>query len=623
MALADSRNPGRMSILAGSRSGPLWLRKYPPLLALVTSLLIAVLILPSALNLPQANPTQVQEFAPVPPDIDQPPSSEGSISQLGLGFSNSLTTGAPSSPPPRGGEGEQPVSKSCLGQPPRQTEDPNSPPCVPFFDGDNGGETWQGVNADEITVLIYHTSFISDQNETEGGDTSAGEQTRTGQYCDLARPSTEQPGCRDANTENELSVVAAARALSSYFNDRFQTYKRYLHFYIYWSGAGSPSGRRSDAQALWERLKPFAVLDRATFGGYNEVFAESMAKRRTMVFGSFGYLESSFFRRLAPQVWTFWPDIEHWADLYVTYVCSKVAPFPVSHAGGPDKDGTPMNDQERRFGLMSTSDPFFPGLHRFAELVETGLRQQCDANIVEHVKFPYAGANVDLRCETDCGYGITNVAKLRDAKVTTVLWLGGMEAKTTPAADQAGYYPEWVVAGDRVIDDLLNGRAQNQNVWKHAWVVSNQLKEGRFEESPARMAYRAVEPTGRQIVEYWATTLYRDMFTLAKAVQVAGPYISPETVDQGNHTIPRQSSTSPHIAACFYDPGDFSCVKDAHEAWWDPFAEDPNGETARGCWRMIKGGQRFLAGTWSNVDEVFSRPEDPCNGIKGASYNYL
>ncbi|HVE75395.1 MAG TPA: hypothetical protein VND22_01365 [Actinomycetota bacterium] len=607
------------------KEGPLWLRRYPPLLILVLSILIAALVLPSALNLPQANPSTVLEYAPVPPDDESITSNEGSISELGLGSSTGLSTGAPAPQSgPVAGKGTKPISKRCVGKPLRQTEDPNSPPCVPFFDGDNGGKTWQGVTAEEITVILYHDGFISDQNETEGGDTSAGEYSpAAGNVCDLAKPSAGQTGCNDSNNGREMSVVAAARALYRYFNERFQTYGRSVHIYLYWGGARTAATRRAEAAAIWERFKPFAVIDRGVFSGFNDAFAEASAKRRVMIFGSFGFLANDFFRKNAPHAWSFWPDIERWADNYVSYVCNKVVPFNTTYAGD-DKQSEDMNGKPRRLALMYTTDPGFPGIRLFKELVEDGVKA-CGGNIVEHVEFPYAGANIDNRCaeHADCQYGIENVAKLQAADVTTVLWLGGMESKTTPAADQARWYPEWVVAGDRLIDDLLNGRAQNPNVWAHAWVHSQQLREIRFEESPARQAFREAAPNARPVQEYWATTIYREFFSLFKAIQVAGPFLQPETVDQGQHAIPRTSSTDPRTAACFYDPGDYTCVKDAQEAWWDSDAPDPNNEPGvLGCWRMVHEGKRYLAGDWEKKQEVFLNPNDVCNGIKGNSHNY-
>ena len=77
-------------------SSPDWARKYPPLLALAVALLIAIAVLPSSLNLPQTNPTQTLEYAPVPPDDSNTAPPQGNLSALGLGSSSGLnTTGAP------------------------------------------------------------------------------------------------------------------------------------------------------------------------------------------------------------------------------------------------------------------------------------------------------------------------------------------------------------------------------------------------------------------------------------------------------------------------------------------------------------------------------------------------
>ena len=43
-------------------------------------------------------------------------------------------------------------SRRCIGDPPRQIEDPQSPPCVPYWEGDNGGATTRGVTRNEIRL---------------------------------------------------------------------------------------------------------------------------------------------------------------------------------------------------------------------------------------------------------------------------------------------------------------------------------------------------------------------------------------------------------------------------------------------------------------------------------------
>src|SRR5581483_2448933 len=212
-------------------------RKYPPLLSVFVALLIALVVMPSALNLPQTNPTQTLEYAPVPPDNKEPPPPNGNLSTLGLGQSSSVNApgalggnNTPATLPPIG-KGAAPSNKHCVGNPPRQTEDPVSPPCVAYFQGDNYGSTYQGVTKDEVRLLVYVDGNITD---IEG---SKGEEPRPQQeYFDLFQP---------PDPKGEQVRVTGLRAWQRYFNDRFQTYGRIVHFFVYFSGRDtSPESRR-------------------------------------------------------------------------------------------------------------------------------------------------------------------------------------------------------------------------------------------------------------------------------------------------------------------------------------------------------------------------------------------
>src|SRR6266851_3493714 len=79
-----------------------WARKYPPLAALAIGLVIALAVLPSALNLPQSNPQETVEYAPVPPN-DKNSNDNGNLSALGLAGSASIGgAGAPGGSGPGG-----------------------------------------------------------------------------------------------------------------------------------------------------------------------------------------------------------------------------------------------------------------------------------------------------------------------------------------------------------------------------------------------------------------------------------------------------------------------------------------------------------------------------------------
>jgi hypothetical protein len=580
-------------------------------------------IMPSALNLPQANPSTVLEYAPVPPeDEDPPPQSEGSLSSLSLGSSNTVETGIK---PPEldlgDSKAEQPITKNCVGDPPRQTEDPNSPPCVPFFEADNGGETWQGVTGDEIRVIFYTSTSL-----TAGGEDPPEDSPNAGEYCDVDAKPDSNPRCFDQNSMiHDHNTVRQVRALSKFFNQRFQTYGRHVHIYVYYSSSlQTPASRRTEAHDNWETIQPFAVIDNAFFGGYNDVYADAMARRKVLVYSGFSGQPNQLYRENAPFLWTFWPDVEHWVDQYTTYLCQKVIPFnTVKHAGGSVDNGQP-----RKYGFLSTNDEGYPGLQLFASLVKANIRKGCPnghrADIVGEWYYPNAQFSIDSDpAATQAAR--QNVPEMVAAGVTTILWLGGQETEHGKAMTTQGWYPEIVVAGDLVNDFSEPADLQDQEAWSHAWGATNQLREDRAEDVPCKNAFREGDPQGTNDDQAGACAVYRAFFMLHRSIQVAGPFLTPDAVDHGNHSVPRQASSDPYTAACFFDPNDYSCVKDMHEMWWDPDAPDPDGDPeTNGCYRIVAGGKRYLAGTWKGDDtQVFKNQSDVCNNVDGQYFGNL
>jgi len=65
-------------------------------------------------------------------------------------------------PPPGGGTAQQ---FHCVGDPPRQTDDPLSPPCVGPYRGDNGGATSMGVSRGTIKVVLCCSSSTDNYNQ--------------------------------------------------------------------------------------------------------------------------------------------------------------------------------------------------------------------------------------------------------------------------------------------------------------------------------------------------------------------------------------------------------------------------------------------------------------------------
>lgn len=599
-----------------------WARRYPPLVAILVALAIALIIMPSSLNVPQSNPSTVLEYAPVPPSDDKPPPNANSgLGALGLGESsgvggeglggNSLTS--TTLPPVDDADNSKPnqrtsTTKRCVANKDgtaRQTEDPLSPPCVASFDGDNFGATYQGVTRDEITILFYEDGSSGQLATSKGAQEVS---PPPGTYKDLDDTPDDSKDFIHERTD---------RVWLKYFNDRFQTYGRRVHGWMFYGGnASSDAGaeqRRADASdnvSGHPMPKPFAVIDNAEFGGSNQAYQEAMAQRGVLVFEDLNGLANSFYKKWAPLVWGFWPDIERQADQYVSYVCSRVAGNPVSHSGNATDNG-----HDRVYGLISTSDTGYPGLQLLAHYVEEGVKP-CGVTIKDHAEFPVAGYSVSAG--QDPRYAATAMQKFQSEGITTILWAGGQETYFSKSAGSLNYFPEWVIAGDRVMDGFFNASQQDQNVWNHAWVVTNVACHGAFDSEPWVRAFR--EASGpdfpRRDISY-AQPAYLDLFQLFRAIQVAGPRLGPTSVDKGFHAIPHSRSDDCAQPAGFYDAGDYSYVKDAQVMVYDAQADNPySSQQPKGCYRMVENGKRYPAGGWTTGDEFTSKRytgTEPCN----------
>jgi len=331
------------------------------------------------------------------------------------------------------------------------------------------------------------------------------------------------------------------------------------------------------------------------------------------VYGSYALIPNRIFRENAPYLWSFWPDVEHQVALFHDYFCKRVAAFKVSHTGVDAHRGA-----ERQYGLLSTTDPLFKGQQAFARLARDRLRRGCpngaEIDVVGEYTYPRNNFSTDTHPDA-AAKAQENIQRMQADGVTTIVWLSGYETAHSKAANTAAWFPEWIVAGDVGNDQTEESNDQDPTAWSHARIMSNHLREDKRADVPCRQAFREGSPTGSPTDEVSSCGVYRSFFMLFRGIQVAGPFLTPDAVDQGNHSIPRRETTNPYIASCFFDPGDYTCVKDAQESWWDPTAPDPNNNVGeRGCWRMSDGGQRRLAGNFVQAETAFKQgPNVPCN----------
>ncbi len=610
--MAATAGPGR----AGSQNA----RKGAPLLLLIGGLLIALIVLPSALNLPQTNPSTTLEYAPVPPQDDTTPPPIGNFDQFGLGQSSSINTGGA-----EGGDqgtqqsdpGKNRSTKRCVQTPkgPKQTEDPLAPPCVPDYPNcnQNGGATYQGVTGNEIRIILYEDSGIVDTG------TSRGDESRpANKYYDL-----DQPEAQDEHIYARLT-----RGWAKYFEDRYQLYCRHAHFWVYYGSRSDdgPETKRADAADNYQKIQPFAVISDSLAS--NDAYLEAMTKRGVLNFGAFLGRQRSFYQQYPKLVWGYSPTLEDQAQEYADFFCKQIknASDTTTFAGGD------LVGKKRKYGLIYSTDKLHPELQKLKDLVMTNIKQQCP---IDQANIP--NATWDTCCyadnndpQTDQTYGRTQMAKFSDPRqaggpVTTIIWPGGMESKFSDAAAQMNYFPEWVQLGDAETDGFVSTQYQNARAFGgHAVVVTYQTKKVKFEEEPCFLAYKDADPSAPdQDIRSRACDLYERFRQLFTGIQVAGPKLGPTSIDKGYHAIPKIASDDPGTPACFYNTDDYSCVKDGVAMWWDANATAPNSQNA-GCWRMVQNAKRYLYGTFPQQEFTTTKsPNDPCNGYGGHALTFL
>lgn len=594
-------------------TAPDWARRYPPLVTIALAVVLAAVVLPSALNQPQANPTSTPELAPVTGQSDDAP--QGNLSSLGLGSSSGIEGGGALGEGAGGEEdeladggglssrGKTLRTKRCVGKPPRQTEDPLSPPCVATFEGDNGGKTYQGVSADEIRVVMYWDGGATHFPTARGADN---------------HPSSTLIDLDDPPKDDESGIETVTREWAKYFADRFQTYGRRPHFYIYWSSPfpQTPESRQADAAQVYGKVKPFATIAYTGLGGSADEYLKFMASKGVLNFGSAVGRSNQFFQQFPKLIWGYPPTVEIMARHYIEFVCKKVVNKPVSFAGAGVAGGT------RRLGLIHTEDPGYPNLKLLADRVKEGV-EACGGTIVDTATYPINGYTVDS--STVPAYATNNMASFQGQGISTILWPGGVETKQSAAAGQIGYFPEWVTLGDGLMEATAYGQRQDPSVWDDkVWTVTPTTKVIPMQQEYCYQAYREVDQQapdsdvigGAGGADAFACMQYNDLRQLFTGIQVAGPKLGPFSVDKGFHAIPAVDSPDPRVPACYYEPSDYTCAKDATAFWWDTQGNPPNNPASgNGCWRLATGGKRYRFGNWTGGDVLsLKTPSDPCNG---------
>lgn len=547
------------------------MRRYPGLVFVALAGLAATL-LPSSLIVPLSGPSASAELAPVPGRGDQ----AGDLSSLDAATSDGLGAGQGSqahasapphldNPPPNGGggKGTNRVDKRCVGRPPRQTEDPISPPCIPYFDdnSDNGGATAKGVTRDAVTVVFYIACNDSQAYEVDYADTD------------------------DARVDPVIS------AYGRYFNERYQTFGRKVRFIgvkPQCTGGSSRAQNQAFIREIEDRHHPFALVQTAESTGFSYSTSgvpEEAARLRMVTLVPATYRKEYTLR--APFWISFAPDLESQDEQTAAFVCQQLAGYHATFSGNAD-DRTRV----RKFGLVYENDT------RRADVM-SALDRRCGLR--------------DITAVSNRGQGtageVAGVDAMRRAGVTTVIMLLGENRQTfwEPPAVASQWYPEWFVPGSPTQNG--SGRVHDQRAWSSAFTTFYRRRALPLDEEPHYRAFRESCPDCRFNNNTTTPQLYDNLTVLFWGIQAAGPRLTPESLDKGLHAIQPRPSPNPFTPAAYFGPGNYTWVKDSGLAWWDP---DATVDGQRGCWRLAEGGRRYRAEDWPRTPPAIKVPDQPC-----------
>ncbi|MDQ1438529.1 MAG: hypothetical protein QOK43_2158 [Acidimicrobiaceae bacterium] len=527
-----------------------------------TACLLLVILL-VAMSAPRIAPPAVAEIAPQAVEqIKDAPEEQASTVGTGegqggdgLGDDGSGTTGDPKKPsdkPPRVSDDPEALDRSsvlhCVGNPPRQIEDPQSPPCIAIWEGDNGGATSRGVTADEVTVAV-------------------GDPAGAGAY-----------------------PQALLDDFATFFNKRFQFYGRKLRLVSFpTAGQGAKiEEMQRDASRVADEIGAFAAASYGYEEGRESLYFDELARRKvvSVMQVSFGLpsVDEAHMRRNAPYQWNYTPSADILLRDYGTFLCSTLAHKGAAYSGGAELF------KLRKFGIIvdtTTKDQLPPvDIRPLQEVLRS-----CDseADVVEWSAGEQASAML---------------VGLRNDGVTSILYTGATPTLSTtimPAATGQGYQPEWLISnfGHQDDDDAATYFAPDQA--QHVLGLQVYSKTLPNEDLPSTWALREANPA-----EYGGYTnhwIYESLLVLASGIQMAGPRLTPETFQAGlfKTRFPNPGAgAAPYYQATVGFPGVHSFVQDLAPVWLS--SSDKSVATARApSYCYVFQGRRFKAGTFPDA----------------------
>ncbi|MBC7372544.1 MAG: hypothetical protein H7323_00945 [Frankiales bacterium] len=454
-------------------------------------------------------------------------------------------------------------TRSCIGTPPRQTEDPQSPPCVPYFDPDinNGGATSKGVTGDQITIALPQ-QFLEDLNPP--------------------------------------------KKIAQFLNKRYEFYGRQLVLTSFQTSGcvdrqPDPAKMRADAVAVDEEIRAFATLAYAGCQGAEHHYYDALAARGvvSIVDGNLTTGTEPNYVKKAPYEWNVMAGLDSITANTAEFVCDSLAGKPPRYAGVREAQAP-----TRKFGLITTRST--DGTTPDVTALRDGLRR-CGVELVERR---------DDQSTATTREGVNTMVSLQNAGVTSVLCLctvNDLRDVYMPAASAQGYQPEWVQSSyiNTDLDVAFAGGAAPPDQSSHVIGISFRNKLLPRQDMPWYWALKEADPTFEPAAAtyYSAHSRYMQLLLLAAGIQLAGPDLTPESFERGLEKA-RYANPGAGAAPYFQSEVGFAGPRhtmsaDASMFWYDPQRPGTIDPSVPGAVCYVDRGRRYSLGSWPKGDPAF------------------
>jgi hypothetical protein len=464
----------------------------------------------------------------------------------------------PSTPGGRTAAGAPPRVGACANRTKQVQNDPYSPACV-AFSGDNGGATYKGVSATEITIAARMAGLP---------DFSAA-------------PSDNGPAASFSVKPEEIKRTL--EGLADYFNSRFQFYGRKLKI-AFFDGKGSFNTElqgggqeevEADAVKASEEIKAFGDII-----AVSAPYSDALARRGLMSFGA-PYMSQEWLQARRPYAWSPTTDCTFIEQQVSDYFNKRLAGRPAKYAGGDLKGKT------RTVAVIAPENPWYQ------QCVDAGDKVSKAAGHPWQDRIAYK-----LDFNTLSNQAASIIAKLKSEKITSVIC--GCDPAIpiflTSKAQEQGYSPEWIITGAGFIDLDVLGQLYQQDQWSHSLGVSFIGALQPLRATTGYNAFKAVRPNEEP--SPLVDLLYYNMYMLALGVQQAGPGLTPETFERGMYAWAGGSGPA---GTWKFTPGRYTPTQDAREIYWDRNAVSPQNKD-KGSYIDPAPGKRYKPGQWPDSD---------------------